>query len=349
MTDSVTTVSHPRFGQVRKIMIDEAWYYIAKDVAHAVGYSDTTHAIEKHCRDNVFYHPVTDSLGRINNYRMLGSADVVRLAAAAYGDNADEFTDWLFVQEETENTDIILLHEENDKYPVRGRELHQRLEISTPYTMWFKRMCEYGFEAGKDFQTDNKNVIRADGTVMPQKQDDHSLTISMAKEICMLQRSEQGRIIRRHLIAVEEAWNSPDAVINRALKISNARVASLMSDVNKLENKIALDAPKVFFADSVTSSSTDIHVGELAKILKQNGFDTGRTRLFELLRKDGFIMKAQSGEYNTPTQKSMNMGLMRIEEQTYTVPGEAPRIRKIPLITGKGQLYFVQRYAGVRA
>lgn len=343
---NITTVSHPRFGQVRKIMIDEAWYYIAKDVAHAVGYSDTTHAIEKHCRDNVFYHPVTDSLGRINNYRMLGSADVVRLATAAYGDNADEFTDWLFAQEEAEDTTIILLHEENDQYPVRGRELHKRLQIDSIYVTWFKRMCEYGFEEGKDYFPILEN--RSDGKA-GKPLTDHNLTISMAKEICMLQRSEQGRIIRRHLIAVEEAWNSPDAVINRALKISNARVASLMSDVSKLENKIALDAPKVFFADSVTSSSTDIHVGELAKILKQNGFDTGRTRLFELLRKDGFIMKAQSGEYNTPTQKSMNMGLMRIEEQTYTVPGEAPRIRKIPLITGKGQLYFVQRYAGVRA
>ena len=347
---NITTVSHPCFGQVRKILINEAWHFIAKDVANAVGYSDATHAIENFCRDHVSYHPVTDSLGRINNYRMIGSADVVRLATAAYGDHADEFTDWLLVDDEPEEeTSIILLHEENDQFPVNGRELWQRLGIETQYSKWFSRMCEYGFEAGKDFQTVVKNVYREDGRSMPQSQTDHNLTISMAKEICMLQRTEQGRIIRRHLIAVEDAWNSPDAVINRALKISNARVAALMENVQHLEARIEQDAPKVLFADSVTASQTDIHVGELAKILKQNGFNTGRNRLFELLRKDGFIMKTKAGEGNTPTQKSMDMGLMRIEEQTFSVPGEAPRIRPVPMITGKGQLYFVERYAGVKA
>lgn len=346
---NITTVSHPRFGQVRKIMIDEAWHYIAKDVAHAVGYADTTHAIEKYCRDHVFYHPVTDSLGRINNYRMLSSADVVRLAAAAYGDKADEFTDWLFAQEEAEDTTVITLHEENDQFPVSGRELWHKLGIGTQYSKWIQRMCEYGFLENTDFRLVSQKRLTNNPKNPHTVETEHNLTISMAKEICMLQRTEQGRIIRRHLIAVEEAWNSPDAVINRALKISNARVASLMADVHNLENKIALDAPKVFFAESVTSSSTDIHVGELAKILKQNGFNTGRNRLFELLRKDGFIMKAKAGEGNTPTQKSMDMGLMRIEEQTFSVPGEQPRIRPVPMITGKGQLYFVERYARGRA
>lgn len=342
---NITTVSHSRFGQIRKIMIDEAWYYIAKDVAHSLGYADATIPIDKYCKDNVFYHPVTDQLGRIQNFRMISRADVIRMAHASLNDQADQYTDWLL--EEQQEAAIIPLHEENDQFPVNGRELHRRLRVDSNYTTWFKRMCDYGFVEASDYKTCfPKLESESHGG---HNKVDHNLTISMAKEICMLQRTEQGRIIRRHLIAVEEAWNSPDAVINRALKISNARVQSLMADVKNLESRIALDAPKVLFADSVTASATDIHVGELAKILKQNGFDTGRTRLFELLRKDGFIMKAQSGEYNTPTQKSMNMGLMRIEEQTYTVAGEPPRIRKIPLITGKGQIYFVQRYAGVRA
>lgn len=344
---NITTVTHPFYGQVRKLLINEAWFYIAKDVANSLGYADATVPIDQYCKDNVFYHPVTDQLGRIQNFRMLSRADVIRMAHASLNDQADQYTDWLL--EEQQETAIIPLHEENDQFPVRGRELHRRLGIGTPYSMWFKRMCEYGFEAGKDFQTDNKNVIRADGTEMPQKQDDHNLTISMAKEICMLQRTEQGRIIRRHLIAVEEAWNSPDAVINRALKISNARVQSLMNDVRHLESRIEQDAPKVLFADSVSASDTDIHVGELAKLLKQNGFDTGRTRLFELLRREGYIMKAQSGEHNIPTQKSMNMGLMRVREETFTPAGQPPKIRPVTMITGKGQLYFIQRYTGARA
>ena len=121
------------------------------------------------------------------------------------------------------------------EFPVSGRELHERLGIETPYHIWFPRMCEYGFEAGKDFQTMNKNVQRADGTIMPKQQTDHQLTLSMAKELCMIQRTEQGREVRRYLIRVEEAWNSPDAIMARALTIANDRVKELTGQVLKLE------------------------------------------------------------------------------------------------------------------
>lgn len=211
--------------------------------------------------------------------------------------------------------------------------------------MWFQRMCDYGFEAEKDYLT--ILLDRSDGKA-GKSLTDHNLTISMAKEICMLQRTEQGRLIRRHLIAVEEAWNSPDAVINRALKISNARVQTLMQDVTRLESKIELDAPKVALAEAVSETDSDIHIGQLAKLLKQNGFDTGRTRLFELLRKDGYLMKAQTGEGNVPTQKSMNMGLMRIKEAPFDVPGKGTFLNPVPMVTGKGQAYFLRRYAGVK-
>lgn len=333
--------SSPHFGQVRKVLIDEVFHFVAKDVAHALGFSDATTVIQRHCRDAVRHWPVADQLGRLQSFRVLSQADVIRIAAASHLDDPDSFTRWLFDEPEPE-LGMIPLHEENDQYPVRGRELHSRLKIDTPYTMWMQRMCEYGFEEGKDYLT---NLLdRSDGKA-GKPLTDHNLTISMAKEICMLQRSEQGRIIRRHLIAVEEAWNSPDAVINRALKISAARVQSLMHNVQQLQQQIALDAPKVAFADSVAASETDIHVGELAKILKQNGFDTGRTRLFELLRRDGYIMKAQSGEGNTPTQKSMNLGLMRVKEVAFPVPGHGTKLKPVIMITGKGQLYFIRHYA----
>lgn len=91
---------------------------------------------------------------------------------------------------------MIPLHEENERFPVNGRELHERLNIVTQYSKWIQRMMDYGFEAGKDFQTVSKNVYRADGTVMPKKQTDSNMTIAMAKEICMLQRAEQGRTLK---------------------------------------------------------------------------------------------------------------------------------------------------------
>lgn len=342
--NNLSAITSPVFGQVRYLLIDEEPFYVAKDVAHTLGYSDTTTAITLHCRDNVSYQPVADCLGRIQSFRVLSKADVIRLSHASRISDPDAYTRWLFDEPEPELA-IITLHEENDQFPVRGRELHKKLQIDSIYVTWFKRMCEYGFEEGKDYFPILEN--RSDGKA-GKPLTDHNLTISMAKEICMLQRTEQGRLIRRHLIAVEEAWNSPDAVINRALKISNARVQTLMQDVTRLESKIALDAPKVALAEAVSETDSDIHIGQLAKLLKQNGFDTGRTRLFERLRKDGYLMKAQTGEGNVPTQKSMNMGLMRIKEAPFDVPGKGTFLNPVPMVTGKGQAYFLRRYAGVK-
>ena len=89
---------------------------------------------------------------------------------------------------------------------VSGRELHKALEVKTKYTDWFKRMCEYDFAENSDFVTVLKNEYRADGAIMPQKSADHQLTIPMAKEICMLQRTEIGRTIRRYFIETEKQY-----------------------------------------------------------------------------------------------------------------------------------------------
>lgn len=129
----------------------------------------------------------------------------------------------------------LLNIQDTSEYPVSGRALHARLEIGAQYSDWFKRMCKYGFEAGKDFQTELKNVIRADGTIMPQQQEDHLLTLSMAKELCMLQRTEQGREVRRYLIGIEEQWNQPDAVIARALQMANRKLEVITGQMLHLE------------------------------------------------------------------------------------------------------------------
>jgi len=105
---------------------------------------------------------------------------------------------------------------------VSGRELHAALEVSTDYPHWFARMCEYGFQEGKSYRTILTD--RSDG--LPGKpKTDHLLTIPMAKELCMLQRSEMGRKFRQYFIAVEEAWNAPEKVMERALKIAHRRAA----------------------------------------------------------------------------------------------------------------------------
>lgn len=117
--------------------------------------------------------------------------------------------------------EIIAINYESDNPTVSGRELHAMLQIETRYNDWFPRMCAYGFREGKDYCSFLSN--RSDG--LPGKQaTDHALSIPMAKELCMLQRSEMGRKFRQYFISIEEAWNSPDKVMERALMIAHRRV-----------------------------------------------------------------------------------------------------------------------------
>lgn len=102
--------------------------------------------------------------------------------------------------------------------------------------------------------------------------------------------------------------------------------------------------PKVIFADAVAASKSTILIGELAKILKANGLDTGQNRLFELLRRDGYLINRKGTDYNMPTQKSMDLGLMVIKESVINQPDGSIRVNKTPKITGKGQQYFINRY-----
>lgn len=107
----------------------------------------------------------------------------------------------------------------NNEQVVSGRDLHEFLEINTPYVKWFNRMLEYGFEENIDYLMVDKNVHRADGTIMPQKEINHILKMDMAKEICMIQRTEKGRKARRYFIEIEKAWNDPQKVLERANNI----------------------------------------------------------------------------------------------------------------------------------
>ena len=113
-----------------------------------------------------------------------------------------------------------------------------------------------------------------------------------------------------------------------------------------LEAQREQDAPKVLFAKSVECSGSEILVGEMAKILKQNGVDVGQNRFFEMLRKDGYLISRKGMDYNMPTQRSMELGIMRIKETSITHSDGHVTVSKTPKITGKGQIYFVNRYAG---
>ena len=220
---------------------------------------------------------------------------------------------------------------------VSGRELHKFLGIKTRYDIWFNRMKEYGFTENTDFVL----VVQKCTTNNPKNPvteiTDHAIKLDMAKEICMIQRNEKGKQARQYFITVEKAWNSPEMIMKRALEFANKKVIELQS-------KIQISRPKVIFADSVTASKTSILVGELAKIIKQNGHDIGQNRLFQWLRDNGYLISRKGTDYNMPTQKSMELELFEIKETSITHSDGHISVSKTPKVTGKGQVYFVNKF-----
>lgn len=139
---------------------------------------------------------------------------------------------------------------------------------------------------------------------------------------------------------LEQMLNDPDSMIKVLQTLKEERTARLQA-----EETNRLNAPKVLFADSVAQADTDILIGELAKLLKQNGVETGQNRLYDRLRADGFIMKNST----IPTQRGMEMGLFHVIERSITQPNGTTRVTKTTKVTGNGQIYFINRYAAKKA
>lgn len=234
-------------------------------------------------------------------------------------------------------TELIKINYGQEQPTVLGRDLYDALEVETPYHKWLPRMCEYGFSEGKDFWT----FLSESTGGRPST--NHQLTIPMAKEICMLQRSDKGKEFRQYFIKIEEQWNTPEAVMARALKLANKTIDDIKHINVQLSEKIEQDRPKVLFANAVETADTSILVGDLAKLIKQNGVDIGQKRLFDWLRENGYLIKSGNSR-NMPTQKSMDMKLFEVKERTISNPDGSVRITKTTKVTGKGQQYFINKF-----
>jgi anti-repressor protein len=229
--------------------------------------------------------------------------------------------------------ELIKITYNNDRPAVSARDLHDFLEVKTAYKDWFPRMCEYGFTEGEDFCS-----FLSESTGGRPAQD-AVLTIDMAKELCMIQRNEKGKQARQYFLQIEKDWNSPEKVMARALQIAGDKL-------KRLESKVEADAPKVLFADAVSASKTSILVGELAKLLKQNGVDIGQHRLFRWMRENGYLIRRNGTDFNMPTQKSMDLGLFTVKETAITHSDGTVTVSKTTKVTGKGQQYFIQKFLG---
>lgn len=220
------------------------------------------------------------------------------------------------------------------------------------------QMLVSSLEIAKNFSKEHKNVLQTIGNLVAE----NSATKSMIYETSYENRGRQypmylmnrdgfsllvmgftGKEALDWKVKYIEAFNEmekklndPEFLVQRSMDYLKSRCDALL-----LENKEL--KPKALFADAVSASNESILIGQLAKLIRQNGYEIGQNRLFEYLRENGYLIK-KGERYNQPTQKSMDLGLFEVKERTITNPDGSTRITLTTKVTGKGQVYFINKF-----
>ena len=197
--------------------------------------------------------------------------------------------------------ELIKICYESEQPTVSGRELHEALEVETRYNDWFVRMCEYGFSEGTDFYS---NMSKSSGG---RPSTDHSLTIPMAKEICMLQRSEKGKLFRQYFIQVEEAWNTPEMVMSRAIRMAEQNIKRLQAENAQLTVDCQIMQPKADYFDELVDRKLLTSFRDTAKQL-----EIGEKKFVQFLLDHKYIYRDKKGKLMPYADK--NNGLFEVKE-----------------------------------
>lgn len=229
---------------------------------------------------------------------------------------------------------MIKINYETEQPTVSARELHNGLEIKSNFTTWFERICEYGFTEN-DYKKCFPNL--ESGCNGGQNMVDYQISVDMAKQICMIQRTEKGRRYRQYFLDLEKAWNTPEQIFARALKVADRTILGLHQQIKEMK-------PHAILGKAITTADTSILVWDLAKILRQNGVKIGGQRLFKWMRENGYLIRRKGTDWNLPTQRSMEMGLFEIKESVHIDGNGCNKISRTPKVTGKGQEYFVNKF-----
>lgn len=226
---------------------------------------------------------------------------------------------------------------ENLEPIISGRELHKKLGVETPFKKWIDRMLDYGFTENVDFTTVGQKCPIANGGF--QERTEYLLKLDTAKEICMLQRNDIGKLFRKYFIQVEKEFNSPEKIMARAVLIADRKVNTLTIEVKELKDKIESDKHRVSFAETIEKSSDCILIREFSKLLANEHIYIGEKKLYQRLREWGYILQNST----EPTQRAVQQGLFKINERLIsTVKGDM--LVRTTLITGKGQLFLLDKF-----
>ncbi len=232
-------------------------------------------------------------------------------------------------------TDLIKVNFDSDRPTVSGRDLHGALEIKTAYKDWFPRMCDYRFAEGTDFCSFMSESTGGRPAV------DHQLTIAMAKELCMIQRSETGRKFRQFFIKIEEAWNSPESVMARALQFANEQLVLVQKQNRKLLETVSVQnqqmaemRPKASYYDVVLNCKDLVAISVIAK-------DYGWTanRMNQYLHEKGIQFK-QGNKIWLLYKEYAEMGLTSTKTHTYNGSDGLPHSKPYTYWTQKGRLFI---------
>jgi anti-repressor protein len=214
---------------------------------------------------------------------------------------------------------------------VSARELHQFLEVGTEFRHWFPRMCEYGFTEGVDFNPVIFDQVQMEGSRdVKRTVTDYELTISMAKELCMIQRSNKGKMARQYFLSIEKAWNTPEMLMSRALKMADITINNLRIENSRLAVDNAVMQPKADYFDDLVDRNLLTNFRDTAKELKIQ-----EKAFIGFLIDSKYIYRDSKGKLKPYAEK--NDGLFEIKE---TINEKTGWIGTQTLITPKGRETF---------
>ena len=310
---------------------------ILKSIRRLIG-----HGMENHFRDlNGGKHPhfIMDAQGFDMLTKTLPSCDEKRNEVLAlFGKPIEAEKPKLLP---TKIEDVIHVRQEGEKVAINARELHDFLSTKD-FTSWMKdRIERCDLIEGEDFTR-----LGVFDSHIGRPSSEYALTLDAAKEIAMVEGNEKGKCARRYFIEIEKKFRkmmqsqmpSIPQTFAEALRLA----ASQAEELEKQQKKIQEDAPKVNFANAVEASKSGCLIGELAKVLCQNGVVTGEKRLFRWLREHEYLC-SHGERYNQPTQKAMELGLFKVKKQTWTKPSGVVMATTTTTVTGKGQIYFINK------
>ena len=352
MENMIQVFENKEFGKVRTIEENGKVMFVASDVAKALGYSRPADAITAHCKGAVKHRLPTN--GGMQDLKIIPERDVYHLVVYSKLPAAKRFEAWIKdmvsimdnvvtvanIRGYISANGAVMLNAED---VARGWGFTQ-FKNGVEYVRWDRvnnYLSEFGFspQVGKGNFLPENMVYRLG----------FKASNETAQKFQSLLADEVLPAIRKHGAyvtpqTVEQLLADPDTMIKILMDLKQERASRLKAEQTIIENR-----PKVIFAEAVESSDTSILVGELAKLIKQNGVELGEKRLFTWLRDNGYLMSRKCSDWNMPTQKSMELGLFEINERNVFSPDGSVRITKTPRVTGKGQTYFINKFLSGKA